>query len=87
MHIKFSVAELQKNGLTESQIQYKIKAHEEKCRDNRTKGTDSNRFNFLELIEYFDFESVKRSKIQAHREQNGNGTRTLCQYRKEWQWI
>jgi len=42
MHIKFSVAELQKNGLTESQIQYKIKAHEEKCRDNRTKGTDSN---------------------------------------------
>ena len=40
MHIKFSVAELYKNGLTESQIQYKIRAHEEKCRDNRTKGTD-----------------------------------------------
>ena len=42
---------------------------------------------FLESIEHLDFESGKRSKIQAHREQNGNGTRTLCQYRKEWQWI
>ena len=38
----------------------------------------------LESIEHFTFESLKRSKIQAHREQNGNGTRTLCQYRKEW---
>lgn len=75
--------------MTDSQAKYKIKLHEDKCRDNRTKGTGSHLFHCSKnrLQTNSLVESIKRSPIQTDCQQNGNGTRTLCQYRKEWQWI